>query len=130
MVLPALRPTHDYLSNRKQGNGIGHSHSSWFEIIFEVSDRSISGPLLFNIFLAALFFVLKDVIIAKFADDNTTYTPAKNTDELIESIGKASNTLFQRFKGNFLKGYSDKCHLIVSINQKTNVNNRRLSYRN
>ena len=80
MVLPALRPTHDYLSNRKQRTGIGHSHSSWFEIIFEVSEGSKWGPLLFNIFLAALFFILKDVIIANFADDNTTYTPAKNTD--------------------------------------------------
>ena len=43
---------------------------------------SILGPLLFKIFLAD--FILKDVDIAKFADDNAPYTYAKNTDESIE----------------------------------------------
>ena len=36
-----------------------------------------------------------DVDIANFADDNTPYTSAQNTDKLIESLEKASNTLFQ-----------------------------------
>ena len=36
-----------------------------------------------------------DVDIANFADENTPYTSAQNTDELIESLEKTLNTLFQ-----------------------------------
>lgn len=39
-------------------------------------------------FLADLSSALKDVNIANFADDNTPYTSAKSTDELIESLKK------------------------------------------
>ena len=58
---------------------------------------SILGPFLIKIFLEDLFFVLKDVDIANFANDNTAYTSGKNTVliELIVSVEKASNILFQ-----------------------------------
>ena len=82
----------------------------------------ILGPILFNIFLAELFFVLKDADIASFTNDNTLYTSVKKTGELIESLEKCSNTLFQWFKGKFFKGNCDKCHLMVSTDQKANVN--------
>ena len=58
---------------------------------------SILGRFLIKIFLEDLFFVLKDVDIANFANDNTAYTSGKNTVliELIVSVEKASNILFQ-----------------------------------
>ena len=58
---------------------------------------SIYGLLLIKIFLEDLFFVLKDVDITNFADDNTAYTSGKNNVliELIVSVEKASNILFQ-----------------------------------
>ena len=82
---------------------------------------SRSGSLLFNISLEA-FFVLKDVDIINFADDNAPYPSAKNTDELISSLGKASDTLFKWFKDNRVKDHPDKSRLIVSTNQKTKGN--------
>ena len=80
----------------------------------------ILDPFLFNNFLAVLSFVLKDVDTANFADDNTPYSSAKNTNVLIESLEKASP--FSTFKSNHFKGNPNKCHLIVSTNPKTNVN--------
>ena len=49
---PASKLVHDYLSDKKQRTRVKNSYSTWFEILFGVPQRSIFGPLLFNIFLA------------------------------------------------------------------------------
>ena len=94
-TLPALRLINDYLSNRRQRTRTGNSFSEWFEVILGASQRLILGSLLFNIFLGDLFLVLKDVNIANFADDNTPFTSANNIDDLIDSLEKASISLFK-----------------------------------
>ena len=70
--LPALKLVHDYLSNRKQRTKVNRTHSSWLEIVFGIPQGSLFGPLLFNIFLADLFFILNDVDTANYADDVIT----------------------------------------------------------
>ena len=92
------------------------------EVIPGAPQGLILGPLIFNIFLADLFLVLKDVDIASFADDDTSFTSGNNIDDLIDSLEKASSSLFKWFKDNLFKGNPDKCHLLVSINKKTKIN--------
>ena len=58
---------------------------------FRVLQGSILGPLLFNAFLADLFFTVNDIDIASYGDDNTPYLIADNVNDLITSLEQASN---------------------------------------
>ena len=84
------------------------------------STGSILGPLLFNIFLANLLFIVNDIDIANYADDNAPYIVVDNIDDLIKSLEEASTALFQWFD-NLLKSNPDKCHLLISSNENVTV---------
>ena len=58
--LLALKLVQSYLSNRKQRTKINSEFSSWEEILFGLPQRSILGPLWFNIILCDLFFIVND----------------------------------------------------------------------
>ena len=58
-----------------------------------VSQGSVLGPILFNICLADWFLIHSD--IANFADDNTPYLSAKNVEDVMESLERASVSLFR-----------------------------------
>ena len=119
--LTALKLVHNYLSNRKQRTKINSTYSSLLEIIFGVPQGSILGPLLFNIFLIDLFFIIEDTEIASYADDNTPYVIADNIDGVIKSLEEASEILFKWFNDNLMRINADKCHLLVSTNDTVKI---------
>ena len=73
------------MSDRKQRIRVNNSYSTWFEILFGVPQGFILGPLLFNIFLINLFFILNKMDIANYAEDNTPYTSSNDVDQLTKS---------------------------------------------
>ena len=69
---------------------------------------------MFNIFSADLLFILNDVDIVSYADDNTPYVIAVDINGVIASLEKASKALFGWFENNLLKSNADKFNLFVS----------------
>ena len=119
--LPALRLVQSYLSNRKQRTKINLEFSPWEEILFGVPQGSVLGPLLFNIFLCDLFFIMNDVEFASYADDNTPFFVGDDLNDVILKLQNASKTLFKWFNDNQMKANPDKCHFICSSSVKTSI---------
>ena len=78
----------------KQRIIIENTYSAWMEIVFGVIHGSILRPLLFKTFLANLFFIISNIEIASYTDDNTPYIAADNIDDLIKSLEDESTALF------------------------------------
>ena len=91
------------------------------DIVFGVPQGSTLGPLLFNIFFADLFFIVTGTDIANYADGNTPYATANDIDSLRTSLQEASKSLFTWFDNNLMKSNADKCHLLVSSNEKVTI---------
>ena len=73
----SLKQIHSYFFNRKQRVKINDRYSSWSEILFGVTQRSIVRPFLFNIFICDMFYSLEDLDIANYEDDSKTYCALK-----------------------------------------------------
>ena len=110
----ALRFTYDYLKSRKQRTKISGVYSCWQTIIL--------GPLLFNIDLCDMFFILDEYDIANYADDSTPYVSGRNIEEVIASLEEVSKCIFQWFRDNQFQGNASKCHVLLSTNKKVHIN--------
>ena len=71
--IPSLKLLHSSLTKRKQRVKLNGMISAWSEMIFGVSQGSILGPLLFNMFLCDSFQIFRDLDISNYADDNTSH---------------------------------------------------------
>ena len=119
--LNAPRLVHSYLTNRKQRTKINTKYSSWEEILFGVPQVSFPGPLLFNIFLCDLFFIMNKTEFASYADDNTPYTSGQNIDNVIRTLENDSVRLFKWFSNNQMKANKDKCHPLLSNKERVTM---------
>ena len=100
--------------NWKQITKINRTYSSRLEIVSGVPRDSILCPLLFSIFLEDLFFILNDVGIASYANNNTPHVVAHDINGVMASLGKVSEALFAWFENNLLKSNADKYNLLLS----------------
>ena len=121
LSLAALGLVQNDLSNCKLRIKINSDFSSWEEILFGVPLEFILGPLLCNIFLCDLFFIMNKTYFASYADDDTPYVVGSNTEGVNINLQNASLTLCKPFNDNQMKATPDKCHSICSTDDKVNI---------
>ena len=89
------------------------------EIFYGISQGSILGPLIFNIFLCDLFYFFEGVAVASYVDNTTPYSVNKTNDLIIEHF---SEVLFKWFDFNYMKISGGKSHLLFSGHDNVSAN--------
>ena len=118
----ALKLIFDYLTRRKQRVKINSSFSSYLDLFQDVPQRSILGPLLFNLFLCDFFLFVEEADILSFADDNTPHMCSENVAVTLTKLEEVGKILFEWFSNNFLKANANKSHLILSTDEPFLIN--------
>ena len=103
----------DYLSNRLQHFKINSTFGSWSEITQGVPHVSVLGPLLFNIYLNDLFFLLDYIDICNFADDTTPNVCDMELKVVLDKLENCSERAIAWSKSNYMKLNEEKCELLV-----------------
>ena len=119
--MSVLRFVDSHLKNYMQRTKINAEYSSWEQMMFGFPQGSMRGPLLFNIFLCDLFFIMENIDVASYTDDNPPHTTGNSNEELIQKLENAAKTLFQWFSNNQMKTNPDKCHFLYSSNSEVSL---------
>ena len=109
----SLELVYSYLNQRTQRTRVGSCLSSWLEILLGVPQGSILGPLLFNIFINDLLFVITETEICKFADDNTIYSCASSVGTVMRRLNSDISSVMDWFKVNHLVANPDKFQMMI-----------------
>ena len=110
----ALRLIQSYLTDRWQRTKVNQSFSCWTELLQGVPQGSVLGPLLFNIYINDLFFIIEQTDICNYADDNTINACDMSLENLLRRLEHDSHLAIEWFKHNYMKLNEDKCHLLIS----------------
>ena len=110
---------HSSLTGRYKEVKTNNSDSLWSLIKQRVPQGSILGPILFNVFSYDMFFMLDNIDITSYADDNTPYSRGKSQYNLETKFQKSSVKLSKWFHENGLKANQEKCHFLSSLDINT-----------
>ena len=103
-----------YLSGRKQRTKVNNSFSKWSDIRSGIPQGSIIGPLLFNIYINDIFYIVNENYLTNYADDNTPYAINSNIETIINNLVNDTSALTKWFNNNYFKMNSDKCNILVT----------------
>ena len=102
-----------YLSDRRQRVKVNGTSSTWCYSKIGVPQGSALGPLLFNIFINDIFYLVNDTEVCNYADDTTLYVGDKNLRTVLAKLEKDTLLLSEWFSDNFMKLNEEKSHLLL-----------------
>ena len=82
------------LTNRQQRVRVNSNFTTWENIISRVSQGSILGPLLFNIFINDLFLSVSNSCLSNYANSNTLNDFGYNLEFYVERYKEYITFLF------------------------------------
>ena len=71
------------------------------------------GPILFNVFINDLFFLVEETEVCNYADGTTIYVCGNNLKHIVSSLETDAQTLSKWFLDDNMKLNAEKCHLLI-----------------
>ena len=109
----ALQLIKSYLSDRKQRVRCNGLYSAWLPILSGVPQGSLFGPLLFNIMINGINFLINNTSLRLYADDTTDYTSHINPITLEYNINQDMEVLCGWFQENCLGINTSKTQAMI-----------------
>ena len=105
-----MKLTEVYLWHGKQMVKVDNAYNSWKNSLHQISQGSVLGPLIFNIFLYDLFCFLEGFRLASYVGDTTHYNNKKPNDLIMKETDHFSKFIFHWFYFNYIKMNRGKGH--------------------
>ena len=107
----SIQQVTSYLEGGKQRVRVGNEKSEWADIIKGVPQRSILGPIFFNIFINDMFYSIKKAEL-NYADDNTVITVQPTQKLVVDLLQAESRVAITWFTLNQMLGSPEKFQAI------------------
>ena len=88
---------------------MGTTFSSYLEILRNVPQGSVLGPILFNLFISNFMFSIKKTEVFNFADDTTIYSCSLNYEEAHRKLSDNTTSSLVQFSKNSLPLIAKLC---------------------
>ena len=97
----ALTSIHSYFNERQQRVKVNGSFSTSRQTSLGVPQGSVLGPLLFNLSINDVFYLVKDTEICNYADDTTIFACGSDLGSILEPLERKATLLSLWFENNY-----------------------------